>query len=693
MLAWINETKSNRHLKSNPQLFESRYPEVYKEVLDNTPDGLPWIERLYWYIYKITDYPVCQTCGKRVNFINFTKGYCKFCSAGCTSKNPDIKKRKQQTCLEHYGVDNPSKSETIQDRKIKTSLERYGVPNPTQNNEILNKIYTTKLEKYGDKNYNNPEKVKQTNLERYGVEYYTQVDGFHEQSANIKEERYGDRHYNNPEKNKQTNLKRYGVENPINLPEVREKSKQTNLEKYGTEYASQSSIIKEKTRKTDLEKYGTEYHVTSEEVREKSKQTYLKRYGVENPFNSEDIRKKIKQTNLEKYGFECATKNPEVKRKLSESLKRTWVLVPEDRRNKHCLKQSEIRRSADVLNAEIDNGTIIYTCICPHPDCAECTEKIYKIPSSIYSTRRYQHIEVCTKLYPIQYNRISNTSIETFIKNILDEYNISYETNNRTILAGKELDIYIPDRKIAIECNGIYWHSLKDPKYHFIKWKECYDQGIQLLTLWEDQIKTKPDIIRNILLSKLHIYEYKIGARQCILKEVSSTDSKQFLNLYHLQGPVNGSVRYGLYYNDELVSLMVFGHKRAALGNKEHNDYELYRYCSKGGWSITGGAQKLLKYFTKNHPGENVESFSSNDISIGDLYSKLGFERISDQPGSYWYIDSKMNRYHRYTFRKDVLVKNGADPNKTEFEITNDMGLYRIYDSGQQCWRLNLKIY
>ena len=72
---------------------------------------------------------------------------------------------------------------------------------------------------------------------------------------------------------------------------------------------------------------------------------------------------------------------------------------------------------------------------------------------------------------------------------------------------------------------------------------------------------------------------------------------------------------------------------------------------------------------------------------MGDLYKKLGFEYIDTQKGSYWYITKDLQRRHRYSFRKDVLVKEGYDPNKTEFEITDEIGLFRIYDSGQQKWK------
>ena len=101
-------------------------------------------------------------------------------------------------------------------------------------------------------------------------------------------------------------------------------------------------------------------------------------------------------------------------------------------------------------------------------------------------------------------------------------------------------------------------------------------------------------------------------------------------------------MKLGLYYNDELISLMVFGAKRRALGSKTNNDtYELYRYCNKLGWQIQGGASRLFKHFIDSHEDSFIESFSSNDISIGDLYKKLEFELIDVQKGSYWYIDKK----------------------------------------------------
>lgn len=686
MFEIANEWLTNRHLKSRPDLFKKRYPEEYQKIISTTPSELPWGERLYRYIYEINENPTCETCGKPTKFQNFSIGYARFCTPGCASKNPNIKKTKQETCMKHYGVDNPSKSSSIQSKKINTSNLHYGVDNPTQCEEIIAKIHKTKLEKYGDPNYNNSEKIKNTNLEKYGVEYFTQTPGFHEASRTIKEERYGDPNYNNPQKTKKTCRERYGVDTPIQCEEIITKMHKTKLEKYGDPNYNNP----EKTKKTNLEKYGTEYAIGSEHVRSRIKKSMIEKYGVDNMFRTENFYEKSKQTNIDKYGYEYAVQNPEVRKKLSQSLTKSWSNRTKSNRDKFRLNLSKASRPVDVIESNINDSGIIYTCSCPHPECTVCDEKTYQIPANIHSNRVHQKIELCTKLYPIQYNRISNTSLERFITGILDEYSIEYITNDRSILAGKELDIYIPDLNLAIECNGVYWHSLKSKSYHYNKWKICKDKGIQLLTIWEDQIKTKPDIIKGIVESRLGIYKERFYARKCVIKSVCSIEANKFLKMNHLQGSVNGAIRIGLYYMDELVSLMIFGRKRKALGSENASDiYELYRYCNKLGVQVVGGASRLFDHFIKEHPGCRVESFSSNDISMGELYNILGFGLESEQKGSYWYIDNEMNRHHRYSFRKDILVKNGADPSLTEFQITDEMGLYRIYDSGQQKWIFN----
>lgn len=462
--------------------------------------------------------------------------------------------------------------------------------------------------------------------------------------------------------------------------------------KNGSPFSRQE--VREKARQTCMEHYGVENSFLSEEVREKARRTCMDHYGVENPFMLRSIQERCRKS-----FEETITKRHQKQWEELPFTEPDWNAVKGTR----SVSEAGIRKNHPKLYEYImenfPNGEnfreklwMYQNNTTTRPVCKICGKPVSFCSNSAEFFTYCSY--TCSNRDPDKYgdNNIpgSGTSLELFIRNILDEYDISYTTNDRSILSGKELDIYLPDYKLAIECNGIYWHSSKSSKskdYHYNKWKTCKEQGIQLLTVWEDQIKNKPSIVRNLILSRLGIYDKKIGARQCIIHDVTPKESRKFLNTHHLQGSVSGSVRLGLYHGNELIALMIFGRTRKSLGQKSHdNTYELYRYCCKSGVHIQGGASKLFAQFLIDHPRCIVESFSSNDISDGTLYRVLGFVHAGEQKGTYWYINMKMERFHRYTFRKDVLIRNGADPNMTEFQITDGMGLFRIYDSGQQKW-------
>ena len=470
-------------------------------------------------------------------------------------------------------------------------------------------------------------------------------------------------------------------------PEKLIKSNQTKIEKYGSleEFYKVRNI---KSNQTKIEKYGSleEY----EDIRQyKIKQTNIKKYGVEYPLQDKDIQYKIKQTNLERYGSNSPLTNIIVRNKTRlTNLERYGIEHYTNNKKAQITRvKSFISKHDGIINCYHENGINNYSCKCTDKSCALCENKCFNIPCSVYHTRKYQGIELCTIKNPLGYAG-SNTSIEIFIKDLLNQHNIPYVSNDRTILNGKELDIYIPSKNIAIECNGCYWHSSinKDKDFHIWKFKQCQSNNIHLLQFWEDQIKYDFNIIESIILSKLGIYKKRIYARNCIIKTINNNECVEFLKDNHLQHNAQAAIKLGLYYNDELISIMTFSKSRKFIKKKD-NEYELVRFCNKLNTQIIGGASKLFKYFLKHYNPSKIKSFSSNDISLGNLYEKLGFEKIKDNIKSYWYIDKKtLQRYHRYKFRKSELIKLGYDKNLSEFQIMQKLPYYKIYDSGQTVW-------
>ena len=470
------------------------------------------------------------------------------------------------------------------------------------------------------------------------------------------------------EKRKKTCLEKYGVENVSQNKDIKVKKEKTIKENYGG-FGFSSQIIRDKSNNTIKEKYGVENVSQNELIKIKKKDSLINHYGSIEEAQSIKANK-TKQTVKEKYGVECIFQLPNNKIKSKQKYYEKF------------LKENPLVLSISTF------PNIEYICKCNHSNCNRCKEKQFTISNIAYNNRKYSNSELCTILSPEDSNKYKNTSIEIFVKNLLDKYYIDYQTNVRNIIYPYELDIYIPSKNIAIECNGVYWHSdkNKEKNYHYNKYSKCKEKNIQLISIWEDQVINSPEKVESIILSKLGVYKERIYARQCIIKEVTSKESNIFLNKYHLQDTTNSSIRLGLYYNDELVSIMTFGKGRKCLNSS--TKYELYRYCCKVGVQVIGGASKLFKYFLKEYKPESIESFSSNDISNGDLYKQLGFEYISNSIG-YWYIDKSMNRYHRYKFTKYSLINEDYDKNKTEFEIMDERGFFRIYDSGQSKWIWN----
>ena len=104
-----------------------------------------------------------------------------------------------------------------------------------------------------------------------------------------------------------------------------------------------------------------------------------------------------------------------------------------------------------------------------------------------------------------------------------------------------------------------------------------------------------------------------------------------------MQGAVNAKVNLGLFYEDELVSLMTFGKCRF---DKKH-EWEMLRFCNKLGYHIVGGAGKLLKHFERNLKPKSLVSYADRRWSQGKLYKALGFKLDHISAPNYWYWNKK----------------------------------------------------
>ena len=273
-----------------------------------------------------------------------------------------------------------------------------------------------------------------------------------------------------------------------------------------------------------------------------------------------------------------------------------------------------------------------------------------------------------------------------FICELIGKENII--RNTKEVISPLELDMYIPSLSIAIEFDGLRWHSEefeKSPKYHLTKTEMCEKKGIRLIHIFEDEWDLKKDIIKGILCGALNKCNM-IYARNCKIKEITSKESRDFLNSNHIQGYAPSKINIGLFEGEELVSVMSFGKLRINLGQKSiENNYEMLRFASLIGKRVIGGASKLFKYFLRTYQPLKVISYADRRLFVGNVYHQIGFRLDHISKPNYFYVVNN-HRENRFIYRKDKLIKEGFDKDKSEHEIMLERGIYRIYDCGCKCY-------
>ena len=395
------------------------------------------------------------------------------------------------------------------------------------------------------------------------------------------------------------------------------------IKKYGYHY-----VNSEQSLKTRKEKYGNQYNNI-----EKTKKTCIERYGVESPLEIKSIKDK---------GYEIRRKN-QINRLIEKF------------QDYECINEEKIEFR-----------------------CKKCN-KIIKLDNTKYHT----NIIRCYDCNPH-----STSLAENEIKKWLDELDIKIINNRKLIDKKYEIDIFIPNYNLAIEYNGLYWHSeqiVKDKNYHLYKTEKCQEQEIKLLHIFENEWldPIKQDIWKSIIKSNLGLNE-KIGARKCQIRELTNKECNKFLDQNHLQGTCQASIKLGLIYENDILSVLTLAKPRF---NKNY-DWEIVRYANKKNLNTVGGFSRLLHFFRKYYSG-SIITYADKRYSNGDLYRSNGFIELKDSTPNYWYVKGDQ-LYSRIQFQKHKLEYKleNFNINLTESENMFNNGYRRIWDCGNKVFVL-----
>jgi len=340
---------------------------------------------------------------------------------------------------------------------------------------------------------------------------------------------------------------------------------------------------------------------------------------------------------IEKFGVKYSAQNKELMNNISESLQKTRI-------------KSVLEKNINIIEIDYDNSTYLVKC-------DQNKKHNFTINTHLYYSRQRYKIPICTICNPIN-NNISGPEI-IILNFIKENYNGEIILNGRSTIKPYELDIYLPELKLAFEYNGLYWHSEKhkDKNYHLNKTELCENNNIQLIQIWEDDWLFKQDIIKSIILNKIKSNHINVDNYKIINIE-NEKIVKHFLTENHIHGYVKSDIKLGLYYNDELVSLMTF---------KTNNNYELLRYCKKLNFNINNSEKILFEYFIEKYKPSEITS-KINRSYQEDFINILGFKIQSYTKPNCYYIKD----FVRY--KKNKLNENNL----------------KIYDSGNSFFKINI---
>lgn len=262
---------------------------------------------------------------------------------------------------------------------------------------------------------------------------------------------------------------------------------------------------------------------------------------------------------------------------------------------------------------------------------------------------------------------------------------VEIQERRRGVIPPYELDIYIPSLQVAVEFNGLYWHSAdkaSDGEFrnkHLQKLQLCQEAGVRLIQVREDRWADRPEVCKSVIASALRLPSRRENARSCKIVELASIDATDFLMRHHLDGNAKASVNLGLSLDDELLAVMTFAKPRFA----SDADWELVRLASLPFVHVRGAASRLLAHFRARHRGQ-VTSYCNLEYGSGGVYGAIGMKLVSQSRPGYVWVKNGQRAYSRYQTQKHKLsaLLPNFDPALSESENMFANGFRRYWDSG-----------
>lgn len=385
---------------------------------------------------------------------------------------------------------------------------------------------------------------------------------------------------------------------------------------------------------------------------------YIHKFCSSKCSNKGSIQTKI-DSNREKYGVDFPQQLKVVKEKIKQSSLNTWW--SSDRFNFEGF--TLLTKKEDWRGSDLDKFSW---------SCDKCTTEFQQTAAS------GKLIPICPACDNTAKTSKEQREIVDWLKSVYDGPII---INDRSKIYPLELDILLPEKKLAIEFNGLYWHSYNEIEseseiyYHLNKSIQANKKDLTLIHVFEHTWYENKDAVKHRILHALKIQKPTF-ARKTSIQEIDTLTASAFLKTYHTAGTTNASVKLGMFYDNELIGVMTFIRSRFS---KKLAPWEIARCAFSK--PIIGGISKLVAHFQKLYETD-LMTYADKNWSNGYGYLAAGFEQSHhSKPGYFYYKDKILSRYACQKHKLAAQLEN-FDASLSEAQNMFNHGYRRVWDCG-----------
>src|SRR5699024_10645057 len=164
---------------------------------------------------------------------------------------------------------------------------------------------------------------------------------------------------------------------------------------------------------------------------------------------------------------------------------------------------------------------------------------------------------------------------------------------DRSILKGKELDVWIPEKSVAVEYNGLYWHSegFVGKDHHAAKTAATRRLDIHLIHVWEDDWIYRKNAVKAYIRSVLKDNSESLNIEKFDVSFIESFETKEFFFEYDLYDFKDADIFIGVKdSNGELIAVVSYL-------EESNQEYSLMQFSTVNEFSGCSEVLSLVQNF------------------------------------------------------------------------------------------------